>query len=141
MLAQVFGSNAEDLKRFDARALQLAEQRHALATSSSNGSNVNNIVSGGSSKGGAPDKVLKTMFKKLIDPFIEKDVAQRFKKEVLIKNLPTLQLLKTRQKTPSLDDTESNDIGLTSLFGSDTTPKQNGSAKLNSQINNHTVPS
>ena len=75
------------------------------------------------------------MFKKLIDPFIEKDVAQRFKKEVLIKNLPTLQLLKTRQKTPSLDDTESNDIGLTSLFGPDTTPHKNGTEGLNSQIN------
>ena len=99
-------------------------------------------VSGGSSKGGAPDKVLKTMFKKLIEPFIEKDVAQRFKKEVLIKNLPSLQLLKTRQKTPSLDETESSDIGLTSLFGNDTTPiHQNGTSILNVQANNYTAPS
>ena len=74
---------------------------------------------------------MKSMFKKLIEPFIEKDVAQRFKKEVLIKNLPTLQLLKTRYKTPSLDETESNDIGLTSLFGSDTTAKHNGNSNSN----------
>jgi exportin-5 len=141
MLSKVPGCNVDDLKRFDSRAMQLAAQRDALAHNTTNGTNVNNIVTGGSSRGGAPDKVLKTMFKKLIDPFIEKDVAQRFKKEVLIKNLPTLQLLKTRQKTPSLDDTESNDIGLTSLFGSDTTTQQNGSARLNSQINNYTVPS
>ena len=118
------------MKRFDSRALQLAAQRDALANNTANGANINNIVSGGSSKGGAPDKIMKSMFKKLIEPFIEKDVAQRFKKEVLIKNLPTLQLLKTRYKTPSLDETESNDIGLTSLFGSDTTAKHNGNSNV-----------
>ena len=104
-----------------------------MANNATNGTHINNIVSGGSSKGGAPDKILKSMFKKLIDPFIEKDVAQRFRKEVLIKNLPTLQLLKTRYKTPSLDETESNDIGLTSLFGSDTGAKQNGNSNSNGQ--------
>ena len=136
MLAQVPGCNADDLKKFDTRALQLSAQRDALATNTINGANVN-LVSGGSSKGGAPDKVLKTMFKKLIEPFIEKDVAQRFKKEVLIKNLPTLQLLKTRLKTPSLDETESNDIGLTSLFGSDkANSPQNGVPRLNTANSN-----
>ena len=131
MLSKVPGCNEDDLKRFDSRALQLAAQRDALANNTANGANINNIVSGGSSKGGAPDKIMKSMFKKLIEPFIEKDVAQRFKKEVLIKNLPTLQLLKTRYKTPSLDETESNDIGLTSLFGSDTTAKHNGNSNSN----------
>jgi hypothetical protein len=42
--------------------------------------------------------------------------------DVVIKNLPTLQILKPRHKTPSLDDSDSNELGITSLFG------QNGTA-------------
>lgn len=107
VLGQVPGISVEDLKRFDARVMQLA------AESSNNGTNK------------AGDRVLKTMFKKLTGNFVGKDVAQRFRKEVMIKNLPTLQLLKTRHKTPSLDDTESNDIGITTLFSNGTSPAKN----------------
>ena len=101
VLAQVPGINIDDLKKFDNRVMQLA----TLKTSDNAKSD---------SKGG--DRALKTMFKKLTGNFVGKDVAQRFKKEVVIKNLPTLQLLKPKYKTPSLDETEQHDIGITNLF-------------------------
>ena len=134
MLAQVPGCNAEDLKRFDGRVMQLAAQRDAsnvTSGASQNGTGTNPNSNKAGSAGNPPDRVLKTMFKKLINTFIEKDIAQRFKKEVVIKNLPTLQLLKPRHKTPSLDDTESNDIGLTSLFGPGTTGGGSSSVQQN----------
>ena len=107
VLRLVNGINVDDLKRFDDRVLQLA------STKDSKDSTVR-----------AGDRVLKTMFKKLTAAFVGKDVAQRFKKEVVIKNLPTLQLLKPRLKTPSLDETEHTDIGITSLFNG-TSPAKN----------------
>ena len=100
VLGQVPGINIDDLKKFDARVLQLASMKSAESKSDC--------------KGG--DRALKTMFKKLTGQFVGKDVAQRFKKEVIIKNLPTLKLLKPKYQTPSLDETEHNDIGLTNLF-------------------------
>lgn len=93
VLAQVPGCNADDLKRFDERVMQQQQQ-----TESSN------------------PRVLKNMFKKLVGQFVGKDVAQMFRKEVVIKNLPTLQLLKPRQKTPSLDEVDKNELGLATLF-------------------------
>ena len=57
-------------------------------------------------------------FQKIIAHFTGTDVGQMFKKEVVIKNLPTLQLLKQRDKTPSLIETEGKDIGLSNLFTS-----------------------
>ena len=101
VLAQVPGINIDDLKKFDARVMQLATHKTSDNAKSD-------------SKGG--DRALKTMFKKLTGNFVGKDVAQRFKKEVVIKNLPTLQLLKPKYKTPSLDETEQHDIGITNLF-------------------------
>ena len=67
------------------------------------------------------DRVLKNMFKKLTGQLVGKDVALKFKKEVIIKNLPTLQLLKPRHKTPSLEDT-TEDIGITALFNNGSSP-------------------
>ena len=102
LYVQVPGCNADDLKKFDARVV--AQQ------------------SGGPGGGGNPvkggEKAKKDMFKKLIAQFIVKDVSNLFKHDVVIKNLPSLQLLKPpRQKTPSaLDDKASADIGLGSLF-------------------------
>ena len=97
---KVPGCNADDLKKFDARVV--AQQSGAPG---------GNPVKGG-------EKAKKDMFKKLIAQFIVKDVSNLFKHDVVIKNLPSLQLLKPpRQKTPSaLDDKASADIGLGSLF-------------------------
>ena len=61
VLAQVPGINVEDLKRFDDKVLLNAKE-----------TKVN-------------DRVLKNMFKKLTGQLVGKDVAQRFKKEVIIK--------------------------------------------------------
>ena len=94
LVASIDGINADDFKRFDDRVLHLLKE----------------------SKEKANDRVLKTMFKKLVGHIVGKDVAQRFKKEVIIKNLPTLQLLKPRHKTPSLDETEHSELGITNLF-------------------------
>merc|ERR1712083_1069354 len=85
VLAQVPGINIDDLKKFDARVMQLATMKTSENAKSD-------------SKGG--DRVLKSMFKK----------------QVVIKNLPTLQLLKPKYKTPSVDETEHHDIGITNLF-------------------------
>ncbi len=96
ILSQVPGCNPDDLRRFDEKM---------LAEKSDNS---------GSSKSG--DRTKKDMFKKLISQFIGKEVAQMFRHDVVIKNLPTMQMLKPRHKTPSIDDTEKKDIGLTALF-------------------------
>ena len=101
VLGQVPGINIDDLKKFDARVMTLASMKSAANTDS---------------KPYSGDRALKSMFKKLTGQFIGKDVAQRFKKEVVIKNLPTLKLLKPKYQTPSLDETEHNDIGITNLF-------------------------
>lgn len=98
VLSQVPGCSHEDLKRFD-------DQMMSILTGKEN-----------NMKGG--DRRKKDMFKKVINQFIGKDVAELFKHDVVIKNLPTLQTLKSRQKTPSLDETEKGDIGLGSLFAS-----------------------
>lgn len=67
-------------------------------------------------KGG--DRAKKDMFRKIIGSFIGKEVAHMFRNDVVIKNLPTIQLLKpARHKTPSLDEQEKQDIGLGALFG------------------------
>ena len=84
MLGQVPGISIEDLKRFDDRVMQLAQNDSNSAKAS--------------------DRVLKTMFKKLTSNFIGKDVAQRFKNDVVIKNLPTLQLEALQQKIDSCFD-------------------------------------
>ena len=47
------------------------------------------------------DKAKKDMFKKLIAKLIGKDVAKLFKKEIVIKNLPSLAPLKVTHATPS----------------------------------------
>lgn len=114
VLAQVPGINAEDLKRFDDKVLMASGKENGINSKDNNGNN-------GSNK--ASDRVLKTMFRKLIGNFVGKDVAQRFKKEVVIKNLPTLRLLNPRQKTPSLvEDSNNEDIGITNLFANGTSP-------------------
>ena len=107
LVASIDGINTDDFKRFDDRVLQLTKD---------------------ATKEKANDRVLKTMFKKLVGHIVGKDIAQRFKKEVVIKNLPTLQLLKPRHKTPSLDETEHTDIGITNLFNNGT--KQNNSFSM-----------
>lgn len=100
----------EDVKRFDDHVLQVIHGKE----------------NGGNGKPGpgkiVGDRTLKNMFKKLIGQLIGKDVAQMFKQEVVIKNLPTLQLSKPRHKTPSLEESEHQELGITALFG------QNGSA-------------
>jgi exportin-5 len=104
VLAQVPGCNQEDLKRFDQRIMQAHAQGLNPASSAKSG-----------------EKAKKDMFKKLIAQFIVKDVSNLFKHDVVIKNLPCLQLLKPpRQKTPSVDETEKSDIGIGALFGSAT---------------------
>ena len=50
---------------------------------------------------GGGDKAKKDMFKKLIAKLIGKDVAKLFKKEIVIKNLPSLAPLKVTHATPS----------------------------------------
>lgn len=95
VLAQVQGCKPEDLKRFDDHMVAYINGKENM-------------------KGG--ERTKKDMFRKLIGQIIGKDVAQMFKHEVVIKNLPTLQLKSNRQKTPSLDDTEKSDIGICSLF-------------------------
>ena len=109
VLSQVPGCHLEDVKKFDARVMLIFGDPTSTATVANRGG----------------DKAIKAMFKKIICQFTGVDVAQRFKKEVVIKNLPTLQLLKQREKTPSLVETESKDIGLTSLF-SPVKSEQNG---------------
>lgn len=88
VLGQIPGINVEDLKRFDEKILILEKD----------------------------SRVIKTMFKKLTVNFVGKDVAQRFKNDVVIKNLPTLMVNSKKNKTPSLDETEHNDIGINNLF-------------------------
>jgi len=111
ILYQVPGCSAEDVKRFDDHVLQVIHGKE-------NGSN-------GSKPGAGKivgDRTLKNMFKKLIGQLIGKDLAQMFKQDVVIKNLPTLHILKPRHKTPSLEESESQELGITALFG------QNGSS-------------
>ena len=106
VLGQVPGINIDDLKKFDARVMTLASMKSAANTN----------LKPDSKQPYSGDRALKSMFKKLTGQFVGKDVAQRFKKEVVIKNLPTLKLLKPKYQTPSLDETEHNDIGITNLF-------------------------
>jgi len=126
VLAQVPGCNPDEMKKFDDRVMQIFGQREAAAAAAqnngggANGANNPQPPTVGS-RGG--DKASKAMFKKLISRFTGVDVAQMFRKEVVIKNLPTLQLLKQREKTPSLVETEAKDIGLSALF---TSPAKNG---------------
>ena len=103
-VASIDGVNVDDFKRFDDRVMHLTRE----------------------SKEKANDKALKNMFKKVFGHIVGKDIAERFKKEVVIKNLPTLQLLKPRHKTPSLDETEHSELGITNLFSNGAT-KQNNS--------------
>ena len=80
ILAQVPGCNQEDLLKFDKRMVSLANGKENTKVG---------------------DKAKKDMFKKVVGQFIGKDVAQMFKQEVVIKNLPTIQLLKpAKQKGP-----------------------------------------
>jgi len=81
VMAQVPGCQPEDLQKFDARIVA--------------GFNPN--VKGG-------DKAKKDMFKKMISKLVGKDVARMFRKETVIKNLPSLKPMKVRDKTPSLDE-------------------------------------
>eukprot|EP00095_Tigriopus_kingsejongensis_P004335 snap_masked-scaffold1460_size40381-processed-gene-0.0 protein:Tk04335 transcript:snap_masked-scaffold1460_size40381-processed-gene-0.0-mRNA-1 annotation:"PREDICTED: exportin-5" len=103
VLAQVPGCNQDDLRRFD-------EKMMSILTAGKE-----NMVKGG-------DRTKKDMFKKLINQFIGKDVAELFKHDVVIKNLPTLQPLKTKQKTPSMDETEKSDMGLGKFFAQSDQP-------------------
>lgn len=107
VLAQIPGCSMEDVKRFDDHVLQVIHGKE------------NGGKSGGKIVG---DRTLKNMFKKLVVKLIGKDVAQMFKQEVIIKNLPTLMPAKPRHKTPSLEDSEHTELGITALFG------QNGSS-------------
>ena len=115
VLGQVPGINIEDLKKFDNRVMQIASLKSAAAANI-NSKNSDSKPDSNQKPPYSGDKNLKSMFKKLTGQFVGKDVAQRFKKEVVIKNLPTLQLLKPKHQTPSLDETEHNDIGITNLF-------------------------
>ncbi|KAI8477801.1 Exportin-5, partial [Branchiostoma belcheri] len=62
-----------------------------------------------------PDKRKKEMFKKLVSGAIGKHVGQQFKKDVNIPNLPPL-FKPPKPSKPSLDQSETKDLGLTSLF-------------------------
>uniref|UniRef100_A0A0K2UPE2 Exportin 5 [Megachile rotundata] n=1 Tax=Lepeophtheirus salmonis TaxID=72036 RepID=A0A0K2UPE2_LEPSM len=99
VLSQVPGCNQEDLKRFDDRIV---------------------VAINGKDVGKVSDRVKKDMFKKIINQFVGKDKAQLFKKEVIIKNLPSFIPPKIRHKNLSLDETETNDISLTTLFNNGT---------------------
>lgn len=111
ILAQVPGCSVEDVKRFDDHVLQVIHGKENGGNGPKSGAG--KIVG---------DRTLKNMFKKLTGQLIGKDVAQMFKQDVVIKNLPTLHILKPRHKTPSLEDSESQELGITALFG------QNGSS-------------
>ncbi|KAJ8309385.1 LOW QUALITY PROTEIN: hypothetical protein KUTeg_014259 [Tegillarca granosa] len=60
------------------------------------------------------DKKKKDAFKKLVVGVIGQNIGQKFKREIHYKNLPPLYRL--RPKVPTVDDTESEDIGLCGLF-------------------------
>ncbi|XP_023336728.1 exportin-5 [Eurytemora carolleeae] len=65
------------------------------------------------------EKAKKDMFKKLIAKLIGKDVAKLFKKEIVIKNLPSLVPTKIKARTLTLDeqvDRTGEDTGLCNLF-------------------------
>lgn len=64
------------------------------------------------------EKAKKDGFRKLVSEIVGQNVGQALKKEVHIKNLPPM-FKAPRPKQPSLVETDS-DIGLSSLFGSDT---------------------
>jgi len=91
VLQQVPGINIEDLMKFDMRI-----------------ANKNGV--------GFGEKAKKDMFKKLISRLVGKDIAKLFQKEIVIKNLPSLAPIKTKSKSPTLDEKTTGDIGLTSLF-------------------------
>ena len=97
VMSQVPGCNPEDLKRFDDRIMASNGKENGQKSS---------------------DRSKKDMFKKLIASIIGKDLAQMFKNDIVIKNLPTLQTQSRKQKTPSLEETEKGDIGLGNLFAS-----------------------
>jgi len=102
VLQQVPGVNQEDLQKFDNRIIQSIQQQQQQPEATF----------------GA--KAKKDMFKKLISRLIGKDMAKLFKKEIVIKNLPSLVPLKVKAKTPSLDeqtDRTGEDTGLLNLFG------------------------
>ena len=95
LVSNIEGIKADDFKRFDDRVLQLRDPKEK-----------------------ANDRVLKNMFKKLVGHIVGKDIAVQGKNPVVIKNLPTLQLFKTRHKTPSLEESlgPNSELGITNLF-------------------------
>ncbi|XP_033734576.1 exportin-5-like [Pecten maximus] len=60
------------------------------------------------------DKKKKDIFKKLVTDIIGKSVGQQFKREAQYKNLPPIFTIKPKQ--PSVDEIDSKDLGLCSLF-------------------------
>ena len=95
LVSNIEGIKTDDFKRFDNRVLQLRDPKEK-----------------------ANDRVLKNMFKKLVGHIVGKDIAVQGKNPVVIKNLPTLHLLKSRHKTPSLEESlgPNSELGITNLF-------------------------
>lgn len=60
------------------------------------------------------DKKRKDIFKRLISGTVGKPLGQQFKKEVHIKNLPSL--FKKNKSEPTLETLDSNSAGLAPLF-------------------------
>ncbi|KAK7075731.1 Exportin-5 [Halocaridina rubra] len=79
-------------------------------------------------KAAKAEKDKKDCFKKLVNEVVGRNVGEAFKKEVHIKSLPPIFSV-PRPKQPSIVETDS-DIGLTSLFGSDS----NGHMSMGSHL-------
>ncbi|XP_055925366.1 exportin-5-like [Argiope bruennichi] len=65
------------------------------------------------------DKMKKEAFKTAIEKIIGKNIGQRHKKEVVIKNLPPLIYFKPKKDSSLLDFDLNSDMGLCNLFSSD----------------------
>ncbi|KAF4520177.1 hypothetical protein B566_EDAN003889 [Ephemera danica] len=65
-------------------------------------------------KGSKRDKLIREAFKKLTLRLVGQEVSRLFRKEVSIKNLPPL--MRKSKVRPAVEDAETSDIGLSSLF-------------------------
>ncbi|GBN94433.1 hypothetical protein AVEN_231500-1 [Araneus ventricosus] len=65
------------------------------------------------------DKLKKEAFKSAIEKIIGKNIGQRHKKEVVIKNLPPLIHFKPKKDSSLLDFQLNSDMGLCNLFSPD----------------------
>ncbi|XP_063223391.1 exportin-5 [Bacillus rossius redtenbacheri] len=93
VMNQIPNINPQDLQKFDEKVL------------SSTPKGTNKV-----------DKSKKDIFKKVTNHLIGRSMAQLFRKEVRIKDLPRLELPKREIKKVSLDEKNGEDIGLSALF-------------------------